>query len=66
MIRGNDEQFTDERVLDTALRDLQARIERAKDRDKSELKWLYDSLFKALALRRKTAPQRKGRGFDLG
>ena len=29
MIRGNDEQFTDERVLDTALRDLQARIERA-------------------------------------
>lgn len=66
MIRGNDEQFTDERVLDNALRDLQARIERAKDRDKSELKWLYDSLFKALALRRKTAPQRKGRGFDLG
>jgi hypothetical protein len=60
----DDADITDERILDMAVRDLQTRIERTKDED--ALKGLYDRLFKALALRRKSAPQRKGRGFDLG
>ena len=55
--------LTDASILETAIRDIQDRIERTKDEE--DLKWLYDRLFKAIALRRKTTNTRKGRGFDL-
>jgi len=65
MNRTRDEaDITDGKILDSAIRDLQDRIDRTKDED--ALKGLYDRLFKAIALRRKTTSQRKGRGFDLG